>query len=66
MYVKNLTENSILLPLKDAAPALGVDVSQLKRLAMIRDIGCVELDGQLYFRRESLQEWANRNETKVW
>jgi hypothetical protein len=66
MHLKNLTENSILLPLKDAAPVLGVEANQLKRLAMIRDIAFVDLDGKLYFRPEALREWVGRNESKVW
>jgi hypothetical protein len=57
---------AILLGLDEAAVKLRFSPKQLERLARLRDIAHVELDGQLYFRPEALLEWACRNEQKVW
>jgi hypothetical protein len=63
---KLVAVHKVLLPLTDAAAALSMSPKQLSRLAALRDIGHVEFDGELYFRVESLREWAQRNESRVW
>jgi hypothetical protein len=59
-------DTTVLLDLPKASRRLAITPKQLQRLARIRDIGHVELDGRLYFRPEALVEWAQRNERKVW
>ena len=58
--------NKLLLPLEDAATALSLTPKQVERLARLRDIAFVEVDGELYFSIESLKEWVTRNSTRVW
>jgi hypothetical protein len=58
--------NKLLLPLEDAATTLSFTPRQVERLARLRDIAHIEVDGQLYFSIEALREWVARNSTKVW
>jgi hypothetical protein len=66
MTVSIPTVPTVLLGLPEASTRLGINPKQLRRLANIRDIAYVELDGELYFRPEALIEWAIRHERKVW
>jgi hypothetical protein len=64
--IPTVPATTVLLDLPEASTSLRITPKQLQRLARIRDIAHVELDGQLYFRPEALSEWAKRNERKVW
>jgi hypothetical protein len=56
----------ILFPLEKAAAKLGLSKKKLEHLAGIQDLAHLEIDGELYFRLEALQEWVVRNTSKVW
>jgi hypothetical protein len=56
----------ILRDLDSAAARLGIDAKRLKRAAERLDIAVVLLDGQMFFREESLQAWAERYERRAW
>ena len=54
----------LLMLASEAAEALKLSPSTVRRMARTGEIGCIRVDGVLRFRREDLDEWISRRQKR--